>query len=328
MERRKTSLDLLKIICIVMIISLHYFSYRIGAGFNTDNIYFAAFKFYLESLAICASNVFIIIYGYNSINKKRDIKYIVKNILKILSVVIIYSFIPALVYYYYGGANDMLGMLLSNAVNFLWFPKHFMILIALTPLLNYIVSKLDKKKYIILLLLLIFIICFICLLVFDFLFVQGGYNVQTFILLYLIGGYIKLYRDKSNIKINILLYLLFSFIIFVLYGFDIKWAYYYNNIFVILESIVFFNIFNNINMKKNKIITEISTYSLAIYIIHTSIFIKTVLYKDIFRTYIYCKDINFLWNFPLTIVGIFIICFVIEYIRRLIIKLIKKGITK
>lgn len=87
-NKRKSNIELLRIILIIMIIVLHYFNEKLGGYFSY--VHAGSISFYfahiLESLSIVAVNVFVLITGYFSVNKHSI------NISKVLRLVLIMIF--------------------------------------------------------------------------------------------------------------------------------------------------------------------------------------------------------------------------------------------
>ena len=86
-----------------------------------------------------------------------------------------------------------------------------------------------------------------------------------------------------------------------------------------------FIIFLKIDIQ-SKIINYLSTFTFAIYIIHSDLSIRTYLYTKIFRTEMYWNSPDMIINFIKTIIGIYFGCLIVEFIRRLIILPIKNKI--
>ena len=312
---RKHSIDLLKVILVFMILTLHYNHYHIGNGFISNNTYLGLFKFFIESLFICASNVFVIIYGYNNIDKNNSLKKNIIKILKIYGVVIIYGFILSLIYYFLSNKEVSLELFKTNFIS-RFFINNYCLIVLISPLLNKVFTKINKKISLFIITILSLVFFIIDTFIYDLPIINAGYDIFNFIILYLIGGYIKQHNKKISILFGFIIYIICGVILLSLFGLNYEWTYYYNNPIVIIESIALFNIFIDINIKENKFITKLSSYSLAVYVIHTMDGVLKVLYLQVFKTNIYCKDINVIWNYPLTIISIFVGCIIIEYLRR------------
>ena len=74
MNKRKSNLELLRILSILMIITIHYFLYMMNCDFNNLNNFSQTNNFYLvrilESFCIIGVNLFALITGYFMIKKE------------------------------------------------------------------------------------------------------------------------------------------------------------------------------------------------------------------------------------------------------------------
>ncbi|MGL5821339.1 MAG: hypothetical protein ACRCYE_06875, partial [Sarcina sp.] len=95
---------------------------------------------------------------------------------------------------------------------------------------------------------------------------------------------------------------------------DIRIFWYYKNILVILSSIFFFMVILKINIK-NKLINKIASITLAIYLIHDAELIRNSIYKFL-HVLNFTNSPFFLIHLVLSVVLIFILCGIIEAIRK------------
>ena len=159
---------------------------------------------------------------------------------------------------------------------------------------------------------------------------DNGYGITNFIMLYLIGAYIRLYYDNKKISKLIL------FIIYICLSLLGTFIYYkypnainYNFIINIINSIVVFLLFKNIKITKGKILSKFAECSLAIYIIHENSFIRAYIYQNVFQTSSFYNSSFLVINMLYTCIAIFILCSIIEFIRKQLFKItINKLIDK
>lgn len=150
---------------------------------------------------------------------------------------------------------------------------------------------------------------------------DGGYGIINFILLYLIIYYIKKYTNYTEFKTYKLLSMyVVSTIITVAFSFFSGRAWNYNSIFVIISSISLFLMLSRIQIDRSKILAYLSSFSLSTYIIHENQFITKWIYRGIFKSDYYSQTNMILGNIVISIVSIFIVCMIIEIIRRFIFK--------
>ena len=328
-NKRDSNFELLRIILILMIIVLHYFNGKMGGLFNNveKNTFIYYLSHFIEALCIVAVNVFIIITGYFSC-KKTSIKISKPINLFILSV--------------FYGITISIGVIFTtnidinnSAINRIfttsfsrWFVLIYCILYLLIPYINKFIKSLTQKQYEILL-----IINTIFFYIWPTIFTtttiaDNGYGIVNFINLYMIGAYIKIYKDKYiPKKISLIVYFICT-IITTGYSFFTGRAWNYTTIMNLVGSIAIFQLFKSIKIKNNKVINKLSTYTFSTYIIHENTFLVTILYRNLFQSNNYWNNNWMIINLLITVIGIYIICVVIEFIRRLLLKRIIDDVVE
>lgn len=327
MKERKSNLELLRIILIIMIIALHYNNTRMGGVFgNVEN---GTFNYYLsnfvESLSIVAVNTFILITGYFS-NKKDSVK--VSKVINLFYICAIYGILIFGTYFVFT-KNISFGILKEfiKTIFDRWFVVIYSILYLLISYLNKLINSLDKEKLKILIIIntLFFYVWFTIFT--NTTIKDGGYGIINFINLYLIGAYIKKYKDEYVPKYKtIIIYISCAIITTLLSCFTTRSAFAYNTIFNLIGSIALFLTFKNLNIKNNKVINYLSTFTFSTYIIHENSFITKFLYRTIFKCDKYYNSSFIVINLLYTIIGIYVICIIFEIIRRFIMNKIDKKI--
>lgn len=63
-SKRNSTLEVLRIISMMMVIGLHYMNVRIGGGLNTERIFNKISDHIIESICITSVNIFVLISGY------------------------------------------------------------------------------------------------------------------------------------------------------------------------------------------------------------------------------------------------------------------------
>lgn len=326
-NERNSNFEFLRIILILMIITLHYINGDIGGLlYNVD---IGSFNYYLshflESFCIIAVNVFVIITGYFSY-KKTSIK--ISKVLKLFLLSIFYGLVISIGIILFKKIPidiSVIKQIVSTCFS-RWFVVIYCILYLLIPYINKIVHSINEKQ-----LRTLIIINVIFFYIWPSFFTMttltdNGYGIINFVNLYLIGVYIRLYKDSFNkMFVSIIVFLLSTGITFW-FSLNSNWAWYvpthwdYSFIFNLISSVSFFLIFKNIKIKNNKFINKLASYSFAIYIIHENSFLRKILYRDIFNSDLYWNRKSMIINLVITVIGIYIVCVVIEFIRRVLFK--------
>ncbi len=297
---RRSNFELLRIIAMCMIICMHYMTKgmhisKLSADSSLHNIFF----WIIYAFCLSSVNAYVFISGYFSAG--ADWKF--TRLLRLWIEVLIYSVGIPLVTGAYGqfdiGSADLSvkqQIFLPVTYEHYWFATAYIMLCLLVPVLNVAVSKLDKKTYGIVLIALIAVFCgFKSLNPYLIPWDKYGNDVIWFVVLYLIGGYIRLYGvpfmkadDGRNNRIRSwLVYIVFSVVTFLIaLAFSVivrhtgKLEYYmdmtycYNYITVLIASIGLFCAFASTDIKPNKWINRIAGYTFGVYLIHDNIVIR------------------------------------------------------
>jgi len=317
-KERSSNFELLRIILMLMIIVLHYFNGKMGGLLSavenqSFNYYLSHF---LESLCIIAVNVFVIITGYFSY-KKTKVK--INKVINLYGLSIFYGIIISVGIIFITKIDLKLSSILTVAFN-RWFVVIYCILYLLIPYINKLINSLTKKQFEILL-----IINIIFFYIWPTFFTtttikDGGYGIINFVNLYMIGAYIKIHRDNNiSKKLSIIVYLICTTIT-TIHSFSEAVAWNYNTITNLIGSIAIFELFKSMKMKNNKFINKLSTYTFSTYIIHENAFLATILYRKIFSSNEYWNSNWMFFNLVISVIGIYVICIALEFIRRLIFK--------
>lgn len=273
---RQSNLELLRILAMLMIVTLHFFEgHRIPPS-NTSN---EAIYFCYESLAICGVNLFVFLTGYFSVHQDK-IK--IRKIVHLLIDVAFWCFISFMLSVAAGDRTFSLKELIRAMFPIIfggrWFVKAYILLMLLVPFINIVLRIIDKKSYQVLLAiqLLLFSVwpSFLPNPPFD----DYGYSFVHFITLYLIAGYMRLHVERYPAKWICICGYLASFAIVLLtkvMNWGYEWA--YNYPFVIAEAIFLFMFFKQISLNSS-LINQLASCAFGVYLIHTSSFFSGVGY--------------------------------------------------
>lgn len=349
MKERKSNFELMRIISMLMIIMWHLIRQGgiLDNSFTTLNVLLK----YITTLLVIHVNSFVLLTGYFQCNQKFKFS----KFLKLIGLVWFYK-ITFLIVTQVCHLKDLTTLeILKNLspINYgdYWFLQIYVLLYLISPILNRIINNINKKQFQKYLLVLFFIISILATLTMQKGFNNSyGYSLSNFILLYFIGAYLRLY--PINIKIishnlkQILLifgfctlgFISLSFHYFSLYIQDFNSVtnyisqilgnmYCYDSPLVILQAILYFLFFKNLNIKSNKIINKISTTTLGIYLIHTNRLIRSYIYKYFGFTPYMKSSVKILIFVVIHSIVLFILCSIIELIRISISSFLSKRNT-
>lgn len=265
--------------------------------------------------------IFFMISGALLLRKPFDKKKYFNRIKKFIIIIIFWDIIYLLWEYFYLGVTykKIYMLLLEPYRKHLWFLYTIIILYAIQPLLNKILSKMNKRQVAIMYLT-IFIICNICMIVPS---IASYFTLLCYIGYFMLGD--TLYRHTKDLKFKhmnwlliaifittIVLDIIFSYYISIEYDAFINIFFSYRESFIILASTCFFiYVMNNYKNEENKIVSKLSEYSFGIYLIH-GIFLDIV--KSTFSIYL----VNSFIGIPLFSMIIFILSYIsIHYLKKI-----------
>ena len=268
-NERQSNFELLRIISLIYIVLYHILLYFI---YPTSHVVF--FKSIQLLLHIGVIN-FVLISGF------FGIKPSIKGIVKLLSLVLVYS-IPEIVYNICHANNlkEVVKSFLFISHTHYWFIRTYLFLYLISPLLNLWIEKATIKQQLYLLLALSFICIYIGTTLGDNT-LSNGKNVINFSFIYLIGNMINLKQNqlkKFTLKYCIILYVLLNLLLISSYYlmstnivgiFIWQLSFPYCSPLLIVNSILFFMIFLHLKVH-SKAINYLSKSCLAIYLIHES----------------------------------------------------------
>ena len=330
-KERNSSIELLRIIIMLMIICCHFATF---GGFSFVNISIPKMWWnVIEMGGNLAVVVFVMISGYFLINND-SLKINVSKIFKLGGVIVFYAItllgLSTLIYPEYITKNNIIYSFSPISNRLWWFASTYFILYLIHPFLNKLLLNLTKKQYqtyIVFGLLIFSIVPNITL---------GSNqlsNLIEFIMYYSIAGYIRLFGlfEDKNSKSWLIWFIVLSTIKYLLYllpslvNFNHDWidahftyAYNRNSIFTIIQAICLFMTFNKLNIKYNPIINKIASTTFGVYLIHDSNLLRPIIWKDIFNVASYQNTALIIpYSIVVTII-IFICCSVIDLIRQIV----------
>lgn len=300
-NKRLVSLDILRIISMCMIITLHYISY---SNINEGVIPISKIGIVntvLRSICNVAVNCYVLISGYFCIHSKFKLSKVFKLVVEVF----VYSFSIYII------------MLLTNQLKFdvktaimnffptltrqYWFVTTYIGVYIISPLLKIITDRISQMEHYTT----IFIGFFMLVVYYNFFFFcdnlnfGGATGIVWFIYLYLCAIYIKKYYKAIGLKkelkkyfILVLLSLCSRIPFYIMYYLTKKPIFIegssifdsvYNSIFTFLTSISIFKVFLNINckLKESKILNTFAISSWYVYILHENKNIRNIIWKTI-----------------------------------------------
>jgi surface polysaccharide O-acyltransferase-like enzyme len=325
-KNRNMNIELLRIILMIMIVTLHYLSHG-GILDSTppgSRNYF--FVWSLEALSYIGVDGFVLISGYYLVSSEFKMR-------KLLALIVQIVFTSAVIYFIFVALRlapltrgDTFGAFFPILTGKYWFVTSYMGLYCLSPFLNIVINTVTKRQLQALVLLLGAMFCswrmfFPQLTTMN---TDGGYNVVWLVCLYVFAAYLRLYW---NYKINKLLYLAVYFFCcaFVFWkkctGTGVFLS--YVSVPVTVAAISLFLFFREVKIKNtvcNKVICFISPLTFGVYLISENIWLRRELYTRILHTFLFIHSPEIVYIIPASIIAIFIGSMLIEQVRYFVFK--------
>lgn len=334
-NKRSSNIELLRILAMFLVLVLHALNLAIGIPNQTQCIASpgnAFIRLFLQSLSIVAVNVFILISGWFGI--KPTLKKLISLMFQVFFFTISILLVSGIIR---GFGNISPGSMLKSLMitKSYWFVKSYICLFILSPILNLFAEKADKRTFGLLL---------ICFFVFQTIYgwtdsapeFNYGYSVIAFIGLYLLARYLKMYpvRQLSDRRLCFSAYLLLSLLLalgvwtLIRVGFHTKHsipvAFSYINPLVVLSSIALFFSFANTEIPYSKTINWLAVSAFSVYIIHINGYVFRYFKETVWHIYttfpVFVRSVLIL----LFLMGVFLICVLLDKVRLTIWKAAQK----
>ncbi len=343
-RQRNSVIELLRILCILMVIAGHYYAHGIAyamAPFGPETYSLRILAMQLISFgADIANDLFVIITGYYMINSTMK----GKRIGKLFAEMLFYSWIIVLVFHL-TGLKTLTGEALKEALlpfwsGENWFVTCYLLLCLIVPFLNPFLKNLEQKQFVKLLAIL-FAIRFVTPLFDTKTFWSTAHGFEQFIFLYMIGAYIKLHGFQKKALQNKwcwrgILVVLIGLWFAISAGTGIKGLTYqsaeligdvtkYFPIFSVLISSALLVVALEIKPFHCKFINLISGSVLAVYLIHDNPLVREFIWWTISPNIDQIGSNHIFVHMTEKVLIVFITCVVIDQIR---IWLIEKPIEK
>lgn len=292
-NKRNSNIEMLRIISMLLIVA-HHFTLH---GYEITKLEFSYNKLILDFFVLGGKvgvNIFIIVSSFYLIDKKYSFEKLLKLIFSVKFYAIFFLFIGVIVKVRIN-VIAVLESIFPIIYQLYWFISGYIILYAISPILNISLESLNKEKLKILVVISLIIYSFINVFLGATLFFS---SIIWFIILYIITYYIKIYINLNSFNSNkIIVVSLLSYVCIYLSViiFDILGNRYMvlrqhmlyfakeNSIFTVISAFGFFLYFIKRKRFYSKIINYISSGTLAIYMIHENIFVRPIIYNFLIK---------------------------------------------
>ncbi len=327
-SKRNSNTEFLRIIAMLMIVVSHYSSH---GQFDLSLISNSVNYLFLEivTLGNLGVDLFILMCGYYSVSRE---KFDYQRIFLLWSQVVTYSVLI------------FCGLTLSGVIEFsfeafiksflptifskYWFFTTYIVFLFMAPFINKMLKILTKKQYELLLVIMLMIWG-----VLPTLFHQNlsGGDFTIFLLLYSLGGYIKLFPQANvNRKNGIYMVVISAGLMFgsTVCGFLLKkwihplfkglelYFYHKNSLLVILLALGIFIAVVNKEAKYNKTVNMISSCMFGVYLLHDNDLIRSFLWNDVLKTQEKLNSPFLIVHCACSVSVVFCVGIIVEVVRK------------
>ena len=349
-NKRRSNFEWLRILAMAMIITLHYM-FKGGMLLSAADDVSASnlILWSLTYLSICAVDAYVLISGYFLVETEFKLRRLLGLIVQILE----YSLLITAVMIFTGQVSlaeidlySWIGYVFPIGTEEYWFITAYVFMYVLSPVLGAGAKALSERKLrIAILTLLLFTTLEKTILPMALPTDRSGYEFGWFIILYLIAAYIRLYGIKwlENSMIKSWLLYLLSVTITLLCGVGFAHLYGvtgietfkryseltvdYNYLFVLTSAIGLFYIFKNARFNEDgvpaSIARKLGALTLGVYLLHEHPLIRYK-WQAWFKVSKERPIVLTLLNWMMCMVIIMSIGFLVEFVRRILHRLVSK----
>lgn len=328
--KRNSAIELCRILSMLMIVGCHFATHG-GFDFSASEITVPRLWWHvIEMGGNHGVDVFVLITGYFLIGNTA-LKINPRKALRLWGQIFFYS----VVLFVFGvaiGIEQFSLLQLANALipvsaGLWWFATTYFVLFLLHPFINRLLRALDKREYQRLLALLLVMWCVIPTFT---TYTLKSNQLWEFVVLYCIGGYIRLYGRDVRLKSGqfALLWLCAaavvygSSVVFMLLGrkiavFGEHPTFFYDRMSLptLIQAVFFFMTFERLTMPNSKLINLIASATFGVYLIHDSNITRPWLWKTVFVNARY-QNSNYLIPYSvMAVLIVYTVCTLIDLAR-------------
>lgn len=346
-KTRKSNIELLRVLAMLMIITLHYLD---KGGILVEFSEMSAVNHYLawliEGFCYVAVNIYVLISGYFLVQSK----FTFQKLFVLWAQIIFYSWVIGAVFLLTGQAGEgatslyeLIFIAFPVTSGHYWFATVYILLFAIFPFLNAGIDRMNRRQHLsCIAVLLIIFSAWSTILPFTIPITDHeGMDIAWFACLYLIAAYLRKYPDCMKLKkyryvigyvlCSVLIFVAGLFILFIdskvgkLGGYATNW-YAYNSLPVLFGSVCLFIAFVKTEIKSvafGKIINTLAGAAFGVYLIHEHRYMRYL-----WQTWLGVdKFAEGPWMLPYMVgcvLAVFLVCALADMLRRFLFSLITK----
>ncbi len=296
MKKRIVSIEVLRVVAMMMVVMLHYLGKGNILPELTGELNLNGYvAWIMEAFCIVAVNVYMLISGYFLVNSRFKVSRLVELVCQVMfySILIEAALLATGICSVEGlTVNRILELVFPLQMEHYWFVTAYIIMYLFSPILSVAVQHMEQKQLRNTIVgLLIFFALSKSVLPVQLMVDNKGYDGLWFICVFLVAAYIRLYGfpwlEKGKIRAGlcyvagVMGILAVAFLVRAVYlktgSLDhfINSSFHYNHVLNLLASIGLFYLFINMNISTEgiiaKVIYKVSPYTLGVYLLHEQI---------------------------------------------------------
>ena len=289
---RQSGIELLRIVALLLVIVLHYCEVLVPAFKDVGGIYFHI-SLWIRSLAACAVDIFLIISGYFMCTSNARVW---GKPLSLILQVCVYNELMYFVEVICGIYPLSIRHIVSSFIPDSYYSTLFVVLYLISPYINRTIQHFTQREWGVLLsfVIVIFSILSSASTIFSEFTgnpwmgintigawgSQQGFNIVNFILLYIVGAYIRLSGVplflSTKVK-QIIMIIICTTITYVFAEFEeflpivsMRFAWVYDNPIIIMTAVCMFLLFKDLNFK-SLFVNYLATFVYPVFLIHCAV---------------------------------------------------------
>lgn len=306
-KTRNTNIELLRLLCIIMIISMHIF------GLYKDNLGTAGIAALSFNNAVCnmGVSIFMLISGYYGIRFKSA------KLLDLVNIALFWSLVLFAVDVDHSAKNIVRSIFPVSTGKY-WFLTAYIIIACLAPFVDKMLSQVTKRQFMTLIIVLsMFFVVAPSFLMLEIMH-DSGKGIMNMLLVYLIGRYMAVYGLPKRLTgltgggillLTILIVTGVDFAITYRFGIPFQMLARDNSFFILLGAIIVFTMVMAMRPRTVSWVNEIASYVFPIYVIHGSLLHRLTFIPDNMHNILYLM----VWA---NAISIALMAIVLEYVRR------------
>ena len=333
---RNYGIDLLRMVSMIMVVTLHILGHGgvLGSSVYLSNSYNTAWL--METMAYCAINCFVIISGYVGVDRQYNLKSIFSLWTQVLFYSVGITFIIGLWNPKFLNITVILKAFLPVTTEQYWFFNSYVGLYLFMPFLNSAINTMERNKlgkYVLCLVLGISV--YSTIIHTDVFKTNWGYSTIWFIVLYVVGAYLKKcreYRTYSN-KVCLFVYFIMIFLSWFAKLFAEFFWYYvkhstlngnllinYVSPTILLAAVALVKLFSRLKIKGFAItvVKKLSPAAFGVYLIHDHSIFREVFITDRFQQFSSYPTLMLIISVVFVVLIVYFSCSLIDLARKMI----------